>query len=126
MLRREAVEISLDGHREWIGPIRHCRHSRIRSERRYAEHYATDGLMVRSVAGMSVMTSITTMRDATGGAVIRLVVRMDQAVDGGLSWSEGNGYWWSNKRSQREYSEESPDTGDDSFGQPGQHCIANR
>ena len=82
MLRRESVEICLDEHRERIGPVRNHPHSQIRNERRYAEHSATYGLMVRSIAGMSVMISITTMRDAAGGAVIRLVIRMDP--DSGL------------------------------------------
>jgi hypothetical protein len=124
LLRRESVEICLDEHREWISPVRNHLHNRIRNERRYAEHSATYGLMVRSIAGMSVMISITTMRDAAGGAVIRLVIRMDQTVDSGWIWNEGNGYWRGNKRSQGKSREESADTRSDSFAQPGQHCFA--
>ena len=123
MLRRESVEICLDEHRERIGPVRNHPHSRIRNERRYAEHSATYGLMVRSIAGMSVMISITTMRDAAGGAVIRLVIRMDQTVDCGWIWNEGNGDWRGNKRSQSKSREKSADTRSDSFGEPGQHCF---
>ena len=81
--------------------------------------------MVRSIAGMSVMISITTMSDAAGGAVIRLVIRMDQTVDSSWIWNEGNSDWRGNKRSQGKSREESADTRSDSFAQPGQHCFAS-
>jgi len=74
---------------------------------------------------MSVMISITTMSDAAGGAVIRLVIRMDQTVDSSWIWNEGNSDWRGNKRSQGKSREESADTGSDSFAQPGQHCFAS-
>jgi hypothetical protein len=85
--------------------------------------------MVRSVAGTFSMIEITTMRHAVWrGAVIviRLIVRVNQAVDGGRSRDEGNRDWWCYKGSQRESGEESPDMGGDTFGQPGQHCLTVR
>ena len=54
------------------------------------------------------MISITRMRDAAGGAVIRLVIRMDQTVDSGWIWNEGNGDWRGNKRSQGKAARKAP------------------
>ena len=69
------------------------------------------------------MISITRMRDAAGGAVIRLVIRMDQTVDSGWIWNEGNGDWRGNKRSQGKSREESADTRSELRGRYGlRHC----
>ena len=127
LIQREGVKTCLDENRDGrIGPVPHCR-GEIGSERRYAQHAATMGLVVRSVARMLCNVNMTTMRSASwNGAAIgrRFVLCLNQAVNGGRGWNEGNPDRRSHKTSQRESGEKCPDAGKDTFGQPTQHCLA--